>query len=283
MTFCALRCHVLNQSSSLETVVHPVHHQVRILWDLFLCTLSFQRSFFLSHSFLLSFVQGTHPTYLRATAQQFPGTSVTSRLTRGCMQPARSGTRICLLLVSIVVPSVHAPRSLFKSSARRVSTVHHLPVQKVKLFEKIQWTVAKDVLPSQWELSHPLINREIRGRQGLPKDQMICSHLVVSFSRSITEISFPDSYFLPFSSHFLTGCKFKGRIYANGDQWHPMIGSYGEIKCVKCHCKDGRQRCKHLKCPQLTCSKQISLPSECCPRCAPDKEATQWTIHSSTH
>lgn len=33
------------------------------------------------------------------------------------------------------------------------------------------------------------------------------------------------------------GCKFRGRVYPNGDEWHPTVQPFGEVKCVKCRCK----------------------------------------------
>lgn len=30
-----------------------------------------------------------------------------------------------------------------------------------------------------------------------------------------------------------------GRLYENGEEWHPRIASQGEVKSVKCHCKVG--------------------------------------------
>lgn len=33
------------------------------------------------------------------------------------------------------------------------------------------------------------------------------------------------------------GCKSPMGIHANGDEWHPIITSVGEQKCVKCKCK----------------------------------------------
>ncbi|RWS17646.1 chordin-like protein [Dinothrombium tinctorium] len=33
------------------------------------------------------------------------------------------------------------------------------------------------------------------------------------------------------------GCALKGRVYANGDEWHPTVQPFGEVKCVRCRCK----------------------------------------------
>lgn len=65
-----------------------------------------------------------------------------------------------------------------------------------------------------------------------------------------------------------SGCKFKSRVYANGDEWHPTITSYGKINCVNAHCKDGKLKFKRTKCHKLSCSKTIVKEDECCPSCA---------------
>lgn len=33
------------------------------------------------------------------------------------------------------------------------------------------------------------------------------------------------------------GCKISSLVHANGDEWHPVIASHGEQKCIKCRCK----------------------------------------------
>lgn len=34
------------------------------------------------------------------------------------------------------------------------------------------------------------------------------------------------------------GCTYPvGRVFENGDEWHPRVYSHGEVKSVKCHCK----------------------------------------------
>ncbi|KAL1138105.1 hypothetical protein AAG570_009797 [Ranatra chinensis] len=46
--------------------------------------------------------------------------------------------------------------------------------------------------------------------------------------------------------------------YRNGQEWHPRIYSHGEVKCVKCWCKDGKVRCERKRCTKWSCS------DECC-------------------
>lgn len=33
------------------------------------------------------------------------------------------------------------------------------------------------------------------------------------------------------------GCKSPMGVHRNGDEWHPIIATFGEQKCVKCSCK----------------------------------------------
>lgn len=33
------------------------------------------------------------------------------------------------------------------------------------------------------------------------------------------------------------GCKVAQTIYENGQEWHPVLPSHGEQKCITCHCK----------------------------------------------
>ncbi|GFS67382.1 dorsal-ventral patterning protein Sog [Nephila pilipes] len=63
------------------------------------------------------------------------------------------------------------------------------------------------------------------------------------------------------------GCKYRGQPYRNGDEWHPTIDPYGIEKCVKCHCKDGRAKCKRKKCPKETCPVKVQGDDGCCERC----------------
>ncbi|XP_011307263.1 dorsal-ventral patterning protein Sog [Fopius arisanus] len=51
------------------------------------------------------------------------------------------------------------------------------------------------------------------------------------------------------------GCKYPmGGPYENGKEWHPKIHSHGEIKCVKCRCKNGEVRCDRKRCPRSLCN-----------------------------
>ncbi|XP_066589838.1 dorsal-ventral patterning protein Sog [Prorops nasuta] len=51
------------------------------------------------------------------------------------------------------------------------------------------------------------------------------------------------------------GCKYPySEPYENGAEWHPRIHSHGEMKCVKCRCKNGDIRCDRKRCPRSLCA-----------------------------
>ncbi|CAH0381797.1 unnamed protein product [Bemisia tabaci] len=55
------------------------------------------------------------------------------------------------------------------------------------------------------------------------------------------------------------GCKYPvGGPYENGAEWHPRVYSHGEVKCVKCRCKDGKVKCERKRCGRWSCN------DECC-------------------
>ncbi|XP_046678316.1 dorsal-ventral patterning protein Sog isoform X2 [Homalodisca vitripennis] len=44
------------------------------------------------------------------------------------------------------------------------------------------------------------------------------------------------------------GCTYPvGRLFENGEEWHPRVFSHGEVKSVKCHCKDGTVKCERRR------------------------------------
>lgn len=51
------------------------------------------------------------------------------------------------------------------------------------------------------------------------------------------------------------GCKSPMGVHRNGDEWHPIIATFGEQKCVKCSCKVSK---KHFFCLHL-CILPISI------------------------
>lgn len=64
------------------------------------------------------------------------------------------------------------------------------------------------------------------------------------------------------------GCQFQLQVFHNGAEWHPTVQPFGEMKCIRCHCKDGKSRCRRQKCAKLSCPIKIQKEDECCPRCA---------------
>ncbi|XP_055384862.1 dorsal-ventral patterning protein Sog [Condylostylus longicornis] len=50
------------------------------------------------------------------------------------------------------------------------------------------------------------------------------------------------------------GCKVINVFYENGQEWHPIIASHGEQKCVNCRCKDGKVTCGRKKCLRALCN-----------------------------
>lgn len=51
------------------------------------------------------------------------------------------------------------------------------------------------------------------------------------------------------------GCKYPfGGPYENGMEWHPRVHSHGEMKCVKCRCKNGEVRCDRKRCSRSLCN-----------------------------
>ncbi|XP_066993747.1 dorsal-ventral patterning protein Sog [Anabrus simplex] len=67
------------------------------------------------------------------------------------------------------------------------------------------------------------------------------------------------------------GCKNpKGPPFENGQEWHPRLHSYGEYKCVKCRCKDGKHHCERKRCSRSVClnlRRGLQPPDECCAHC----------------
>nr|CAD7201391.1 unnamed protein product [Timema douglasi] len=73
------------------------------------------------------------------------------------------------------------------------------------------------------------------------------------------------------------GCKYPvGGPYENGKEWHPRVYLHGEIKCVKCRCKDGKVKCERKRCSRSPCSQSgkrrntLSFSDggdECCTLC----------------
>ncbi|PSN34641.1 Dorsal-ventral patterning protein Sog [Blattella germanica] len=43
-------------------------------------------------------------------------------------------------------------------------------------------------------------------------------------------------------------------VFENGHEWHPRVHSHGEVKCVKCRCKDGIIKCERKRCLRSSCT-----------------------------
>ncbi|CAN7986206.1 unnamed protein product, partial [Ixodes hexagonus] len=69
------------------------------------------------------------------------------------------------------------------------------------------------------------------------------------------------------------GCQFQMKVFPNGEEWHPTVQPFGEMKCIRCHCKDGKSRCRRQRCARLSCPIKIQKEDECCPRCADNGES----------
>uniref|UniRef100_A0A182J073 Dorsal-ventral patterning protein Sog n=1 Tax=Anopheles atroparvus TaxID=41427 RepID=A0A182J073_ANOAO len=52
------------------------------------------------------------------------------------------------------------------------------------------------------------------------------------------------------------GCRNEENIYANGQEYHPILATHGEEKCIKCRCKDGQINCNRKRCNRAMCNRQ---------------------------
>ncbi|XP_051786187.1 kielin/chordin-like protein isoform X2 [Erpetoichthys calabaricus] len=55
-------------------------------------------------------------------------------------------------------------------------------------------------------------------------------------------------------------CFFEGKVYLDGDLFHPDT-------CRQCSCKKGNVHCGSTPCPPLNCMHQVTDLGSCCPRC----------------
>nr|UFR81795.1 chordin-like protein [Lottia goshimai] len=69
------------------------------------------------------------------------------------------------------------------------------------------------------------------------------------------------------------GCRAMG-YKDNGTSWHPVVGIFGEMKCITCRCStNGKTECRRETCPpdsSLPCKKPRQDPGVCCKSC-PDR------------
>ncbi|XP_032781634.2 dorsal-ventral patterning protein Sog [Daphnia magna] len=85
------------------------------------------------------------------------------------------------------------------------------------------------------------------------------------------------------------GCRFKGDVFENGEEWHPRIQPWGEMRCINCNCKDGKVKCKRKKCAKSRCNGGRTTTSsgaagndDCCPSCPEDGVASSFSSSSPT-
>ncbi|KAK6167224.1 hypothetical protein SNE40_021309 [Patella caerulea] len=56
----------------------------------------------------------------------------------------------------------------------------------------------------------------------------------------------------------------------NSSSWHPVVGAFGEMKCITCRCLNGKVDCARETClrdDQLPCKKPRLVPGDCCKTC----------------
>jgi len=66
------------------------------------------------------------------------------------------------------------------------------------------------------------------------------------------------------------GCLYGEKRYVHGTSWKPILPQFGMLRCVTCRCKNGRVRCRKLRCSKsarcrLRVRKAITDP--CCKHC----------------
>lgn len=62
-------------------------------------------------------------------------------------------------------------------------------------------------------------------------------------------------------------CKFGEEEYPDKAKWHPKLSDNEEVACVKCHCKNGKVKCKRKKCTPIDCSRTKNKNVEKCCQC----------------
>lgn len=62
-------------------------------------------------------------------------------------------------------------------------------------------------------------------------------------------------------------CTFGEEVYPNKAKWHPKLSDNEEVACVKCHCKNGKVKCRRKKCTPADCRKTKNKNVEKCCQC----------------
>ncbi|KAJ6664854.1 hypothetical protein lerEdw1_005826 [Lerista edwardsae] len=66
-------------------------------------------------------------------------------------------------------------------------------------------------------------------------------------------------------------CVYNGRTYSHGEVWHPTFRSFLPLPCILCTCKDGRQDCQRITCPdEFACAAPVRAEGKCCRVCPED-------------
>ncbi|XP_030055181.1 chordin-like protein 2 isoform X3 [Microcaecilia unicolor] len=63
-------------------------------------------------------------------------------------------------------------------------------------------------------------------------------------------------------------CIYNGKTYSHGEVWHPVFRSFGTLPCILCTCKDGKQDCHRVTCPnEYPCEYPEKVEGKCCKIC----------------
>ncbi|XP_041354893.1 chordin-like protein 2 isoform X2 [Gigantopelta aegis] len=65
-------------------------------------------------------------------------------------------------------------------------------------------------------------------------------------------------------------CLSASGIRTNGTMWHPVIGPFGEMKCIICKCMNGEVECNRMQCVpdrKLPCKRPRLVKGACCKSC----------------
>lgn len=66
-------------------------------------------------------------------------------------------------------------------------------------------------------------------------------------------------------------CVYNGRTYSHGEVWHPTFRSFLPLPCILCTCRDGKQDCHRITCPdEYACAAPVQVDGKCCQVCPED-------------
>ncbi|KAK2187600.1 hypothetical protein NP493_160g01007 [Ridgeia piscesae] len=78
-------------------------------------------------------------------------------------------------------------------------------------------------------------------------------------------------------------CRSGDERHKNGSTWHPVVHPFGRVRCVVCHCLNGRISCDRVQCGPGTrpaCDGKTGN-DQCCKRCRKQKERPDMTTERS--